>query len=216
MNFDNESSKIYWEKRFDEAAIAHSQQNGQISSDFFLKIKKWKSFDDYIKKSNSILEVGCGTGEFCNTLFSQYPNTQKNILGTDISKKAILFASENYSNENLSFQVFDSLNHNIEDLGGFDLIVSSNTLEHFRDPYVVIDNMVENSKVVLILVPYEQPCTDGYDKEGGAGHVFTFTLDSFVKYETLDSFEFETSGWQYSSKGEKPLQLAVLLKGNYY
>ena len=51
----------------------------------------------------------------------------------------------------------------------------------------------------------------GYSMEGGAGHVYMFDESSFKDYQVLSWFTFSTSGWQWSSRGERPLQLAVLV-----
>jgi hypothetical protein len=65
---------------------------------------------------------------------------------------------------------------------------------------------------LIILVPYNQPLTDGYECEGGAGHVFHFKDDSFINYDVIEWYTFSTNGWQHSSGGETPLQLCVWLK----
>jgi len=131
-----------------------------------------------------------------------------NILGVDISTKAIEFANNHYRDSTLFYKTFDILKEDIKSF--FDISVSSNTLEHFKNPHYVIDKMLSFSKNAIILVPYMQPCNENYEGEGGAGHVFTFSESTFDKYEIIDYFIFKTNGWTFSSKGEDPLQLAIL------
>ena len=95
----------------------------------------------------------------------------------------------------------------------YDLAVCSNILEHFRQPHIIISKILQMCKCLIILVPYNQPSVDGYDNEGGPGHVFQFTDSSFDQYQMIDSFIFQTNGWQHSSRGETPLQIAVAIRG---
>lgn len=194
----------YWEQRFTEAAVNHSGQNDEISKDFFKNINQ--NFDDLFKLSSSIIEVGCGTGELTRMIADKYG---KKIIGTDLSKHGIDFANRNYANDLASYKVIDILVDEINDL--YDMAISSNTLEHFKDPFVVIDKVLSICKAFIILVPYDQPLTDGFDYEGGAGHVFRFTEKSFDKYKVIDWFLFKTNGWQHSSAGEDPRQLAIVI-----
>lgn len=196
----------YWKERFTIGLDHHSNQNTQISRDFFKTISK--SLDDRLNLSNSIIEIGCGTGELSKILYDRYKKITK---GTDLSEQAVLFANNKYSNESLSYQSLDLLNDNLNDK--YDVAVCSNTLEHFKNPYLLVDKILDSCKYLIILVPFDQPLTDGFDYEGGAGHVFRFTHNSFDKYEVIEKYTFSTEGWQYSSNGEVPLQWVVVIKG---
>lgn len=204
LNTNNKDAVEYWEERFTSATSHHSSQNVMIASDFIRNITP--TISKSIIESSSIIEIGCGTGELSYILNKNYGCK---IIGTDLSEKGMEFANSRYSNENLSYKVFDCFNQKSSE--NYSLSICSNTLEHFLDPFAMIDKILEFSEKLILLVPFNQPVTDGYSCEGGAGHVFHFTDDSFSKYKVLDSFKFSTPGWQYSSKGEVPLQLCVLL-----
>ena len=209
-----QSPLAYWQERFGtpDGLEHHRQQNRVIASDFIdlvtgeLTGVGYRHFRNALE-SDRILEVGCGTGEFCGRIAAHYK--PKVLVGTDFSPAAIAAARRRYPF--LDFRVWDAL------LGqplaqGFDLALCSNTLEHFQDYGAVIDRLLAFCDMVLALVPYRQPCTDTYEREGGAGHAVTFTKKSFSRWEMVESALFETAGWTYSSKGEKPRQLAVLLR----
>jgi 2-polyprenyl-3-methyl-5-hydroxy-6-metoxy-1,4-benzoquinol methylase len=210
INTNNIEAVDYWEERFStdhskrNNSIHHSEQNIYISGDFIKNMTQ--TIGEYLNKSNSLIEIGCGTGELSYKLSQIF---KLNITGTDLSPNGIEFANSKYVNENLTYKSFDCLKENISEL--YDLSICSNTLEHFLNPYEMIDRILDFSKNLIILVPYNQPVTDGYSCEGGAGHVFQFTDESFNNYKVLDSFKFTTPGWQYSSKGEIPTQLCIMI-----
>ena len=187
----------------------HSSGNKQISEDVCkLLNEEYKKMN--IFENKKCLEIGCGTGEFCDLIYKELKC--KSITGLDISENAIKFANTEYKNQNVNFMLFDCLQNNLNVFKEIDITICSNTLEHFRNPYVLIDKMLEISKQCFILVPFNQPCTDGYSGEGGAGHVFQFTMESFKNYDIKSSMLFQTKGWSYSSKGEIPQQLAVIIQ----
>lgn len=193
----------YWDYQFKNRYSAHSEQNNTISLDFIKNSKE--KFLKRIKKADSIIEIGCGTGEFLNHIYHRF---NKNLLGVDVSEEAIAFAKQNYNQ--IEFKKLNVLNEDVEKK--YDLAICSNVLEHFKDPFVLIDKILSFSNSLICLVPYKQPVTDHYEYEGGAGHVFMFEESSFGKYSILDSFIFQTNGWQHSSSGEEPRQFAALIE----
>lgn len=196
-------SDIYWDDQFKNRCSAHSEQNDTISLDFIKNSKE--KFLKRIKKAESIIEIGCGTGELLHHIYHRF---NKNLMGLDVSQEAIEFAKRTYSQ--IEFKQFDVLKQDIEKK--YDLAICSNVLEHFKDPFVLIDKILSFSNSLICLVPYKQPVTDHYEYEGGAGHVFMFDESSFAKYSVLDSFIFKTNGWQHSALGEEPKQFAVLIE----
>jgi SAM-dependent methyltransferase len=209
-------AKNNWEVVFKQNRRNHARQNEIISKDFLLNVRKQPAFQEVISHANSILEFGCGSGELLNRISNKFPNVTY-CLGIDISEIAISNANDKYKRNGLEYRYYDALQENgFENIGKFDLIICSNTLEHFKKPHDIIQLMLKNGVPHLIfLVPYLQPCTDGYDCEGGMGHVYTFDDLTFTRYNVISKFTFTTKGWRYSSKGEVPTQLAVLI-GNKY
>lgn len=206
-------AKTNWEDEFSRRVKAHAQQNEIITKDFLLNVKKQPTFQSALESAKSILEFGCGSGEMLNRISKEFPNAI-NCLGIDISETAIYYANEKYKSPRLEYRYYDALQENgLGALGHFDLIICSNTLEHFKNPHEVIQKMQETeARHFVFLVPYLQPCTDGYDSEGGMGHVYTFDDLTFSRYRVLSKFTFRTAGWQHSSRGEVPTQLAILIE----
>jgi len=209
-------AKTYWASRYGHAqgVAHHSRQNDQITTDFFRNLKYLGEQDKgyvigrTLRRARRVIEIGCGTGE----MSAAVANFRRGVvLGTDLSPEAVVEAAQRYPQA--SFQVLDIQNDDLGHLNGYNLAVCSNVLEHFKNPHPIIDRMLQIADTCLILVPYNQPLSDGYDSEGGAGHVYTFTRSTFTKhYKVLDGFLFKTEGWQHSTNGENPRQYAVLVE----
>jgi ubiquinone/menaquinone biosynthesis C-methylase UbiE len=205
----NNSATNAWENVYIKSFLHHSHQNKLISLDFLKKIQKRKIFKEIFDKSKNILELGCGTGEFSHFIDKEYKD--KKILGLEISGVSVTIANILYSNQNVNFLKIEP-NEDLKKYGKFDIVICANVLEHFLNPYTLINKMFEVSPIVVILVPYDQPVIDKFVGEGMGGHIFRFTKESFKKYTILDSFVFESAGWDYSSIDEDPRQFAVMIK----
>jgi len=199
---------LYWQTRYTEqdAIEHHASQNETISRDFLAVAQTKPRFDWFFRHAASIIEIGCGTGDLSAMLANAYP--QARLLATDFSAEAIQVAAERHYQIG-RFAIYDLLRD--DPPGSFDLAVCSNTLEHFRDWRAALERLFLLAASVVVVVPFRQPVTDDYDGEGGAGHVASFTRRSFSRYQVHDSFVFQTHGWQHSSAGETPKQLAALL-----
>lgn len=200
------SAVAYWDRRYSdpEGIKHHSNQNLRIATDFCSYARHNKAFFDALS-SEEIVEIGCGTGELAMMIKSVY-NTCT-YYATDFSPAAVKTAQSRWPSVN--YWKFDVLKD--RPFRSFDLAIASNTLEHFTEPHEAIKKMLQLAPKAIIIVPYRQPVTDGYDEEGGPGHVFEFAEESFDDYQVHASFTFETRGWDFSSAGEVPLQLAVLI-----
>lgn len=199
----------YWKQRFStaEGVAHHSSQNQQIATDFIAHARTRKPFAAALA-ADSVLEVGCGTGELAQMIDRVY--SPRVLRATDLSPAAVAAAVGLHPG--INFATFDILHDWPAVYSGFETVIASNVLEHFDNPWLVADRMLEMGKQAIVLVPYRQPARDGYDGEGGAGHVRSFSRATFVNYRTVDHFLFTSKGWQHSSLGESPQQLAVLFE----
>ena len=119
-----------WENQYSESLFTtpdhsisclnhHTEQNLIISKDFLRQIttlpKRYDKvlFLQILKRADSILEVGCGTGELCQEI-GKIVSSQK-ILGVDISKKAVTFANTQNQHPNIAYIQLDCLNKNIKE-----------------------------------------------------------------------------------------------------
>lgn len=205
-------SDEFWEQDYIKSALHHSHQNKLVANDFIKNIYNRPLFISTIKGSNKILDFGCGTGEFSFFLSKSEMAKNSVFIGAEISSSAIQIANNLYKNDNLNFIIIDKSCDLVDVFGSVDLVICSQVLEHFKYPNKIIDKLLEISRHIIILVPYKQGKTDDYIEDGGPGHVSTFDKDSFSSYKVLDQFVFKTIGWDFSSSGEEPLQLAVLLE----
>jgi len=206
----NEKKAIaYWDQRYVVGKDAHTQQNHQITTDFLREVVSYPEFTDVISAAGSVYEIGCGSGDMCFGIGEQFKNFRL-IVGSDISSEGVEHARTRFETDVIKFECANIL-ENLPD-NRFDISLASNTIEHFKNPWLMVDAMLSFSDYAILLVPNNQPCTDGYDYEGGPGHVYTFTADEFTtRYKVHSCFTFSTPGWQHSSGGEIPLQLAVLV-----
>lgn len=101
---------------------------------------------------NSVLDVGCGHG-FITSMIAK--NTKARVTGTDFSKSAVSQAGEFYKLPNLSFVDGDAKKLPFDD-NSFDLVVSSEIIEHIPGPQDVIEEfyrVVKPGGLVLITTP---------------------------------------------------------------
>lgn len=203
----------YWEEQYTIRPQAHSDQNICRSRDFLAQLHQTENavIHDSIQKISSLLEFGCGTGELLNLIMLNYPTIKRGI-GIDISEAAIHYAQRNYQNPKIEYLCYDALKDGFHKVGNFEMIISSNTLEHFKNPYVVIDQILLHCKECILIFPYNQPCIDGYSEEGGPGHVFTFNEFTMSNYNIMKDFKFTTNAWTHSVYGEMPQLWTVFLK----
>lgn len=201
----------FWERQYVDSLGHHNNQNDIITHDIFRTLEN-RDFINKFKTFNSILEFGCGTGHLCNHL-KNYKFDK--LLGVDICQNAINNAIQFFGNH---FQTFDILNDDINKFGIFDCIITSNTLEHFLDPFVIVDKLLTICKYLIVIVPYNQESLDidtfnndidigGGD--GGGGHYYKFVDNTFENYSVIDKFTFRTDGW---TMGNNPLQIVYIIE----
>jgi 2-polyprenyl-3-methyl-5-hydroxy-6-metoxy-1,4-benzoquinol methylase len=87
----------------------------------------------------TVLEVGCGRGDFARLLGDKYPASK--IIATDFSSAAIETARYKSANPlNVRFQVADAQDLPFDD-GSFDYVISCECLEHVESPSAMTSNI---------------------------------------------------------------------------
>ena len=146
---------IYYSPAFFGDATFYSKLS---QHDWYYESDKWE-FDRAIElvqeiRPKSILEIGCGAGEFLQKISSSVEFS----LGLDFNEAALASARKkglNVSNENIQ---------NLK--GNFDMIVLFEVLEHLESPYNImkaIESKLNPEGVLIIAVPNP----DGYLKDMG-------------------------------------------------
>lgn len=113
----------------------------------------YKTFIDAIKKENikSMIDIGCGEGHLTNILKTYFKKNNRDVKITalEYDEETILFANKTYPSLNVKHG--DILNLN----GRYDLLISSEVLEHIEDFETAIKNCKRVSPVCLFSVPNE-------------------------------------------------------------
>lgn len=97
----------------------------------------------------SLLDIGCAIGDGCELLQEKFPKAE--ITGIDISEIGIEKAKQ--KTKNVQYFVLDVLNNPIPQ--EYDYIVIITTLEHFDEPFAIVDKCLKHvRKSLIISVPY--------------------------------------------------------------
>lgn len=196
----------YWDGRYSlpEGIEHHARQNEQLANDFSHNVQsRWPFRHELNEKL--VIEIGCGTGDLTSILTDRHYCACE---GTDLSGFAVEIASIRFPH--LIFKQYDILRDNPP--GKYEVAIASNVVEHFKNPRRFINKMFKLAPTVIIVAPYNQPLGDNYDAEGGAGHISTITYGTFDPYQLIAGFLFRSDGWQHSTAGETPTQIAVVLR----
>lgn len=163
------NSKEYWDKRFVtdwEANFGRDQ--GRFFSHIALEaMPGW--FTQLIASKNwSICDWGCAQGDGTKELADFF--CENEVTGVDFSVEGIAKAREAYSND-CHFIADDFLRH---EFGlKYNVLFSSNTLEHFEQPFEVIRKLsARASDFLVFLLPFEE-----YERI--SEHFATFDFASF-------------------------------------
>jgi len=127
-------------------------------------------------RGKRLLDIACGVG-YGTRLMADKVNSFHEILGVDLSRSAIEYATRNYyGNERVHFLEHDAMT--FTDNEGFDSIVSMETLEHFAEPAMLVEQLIgllHPGGVFIASVP-TTPSTDV-----NPFHAHDFTESSFRK-----------------------------------
>jgi 2-polyprenyl-3-methyl-5-hydroxy-6-metoxy-1,4-benzoquinol methylase len=120
-----------------------------------------------------LLDMACGVGYGARLLADRAPGVSE-VVGVDRSPEAVRYAAERYGRAGLRFAVADALA--FEDPGGFDTVVSLETVEHVADPERLVERLVAALRPGGVLVA-SVPTTPSADVN--PHHLHDFTERSF-------------------------------------
>ncbi len=147
------NSKEYWDHRFQ---VDWEAMQGREQSRFFAKLAmehlpSWLLTLARVQRF-TFCDWGCAEGDGTDVLGSYFGRDR--VCGIDFSRTAVEKARGLY--EDLEFQVEDWLKEGAADKS-YDVVFSSNTLEHFRRPYEVLHTLLAHAnKCVVLLLPYRE------------------------------------------------------------
>lgn len=146
------NSKDYWERRFREdwEVSGGSHQTAFFGALALSNLPGWLVSDIQVRRL-SICDWGCALGQSTELLSRAFFSSR--VVGVDISETAIAKAQALYPL--LTFHAVNLLTHP----GGFDVFFSSNTLEHFDNPYSVLYALEQQCReYFIIMVPFYELC----------------------------------------------------------
>ncbi|AEF95428.1 Methyltransferase type 11 [Desulfotomaculum nigrificans CO-1-SRB] len=141
------NSQDYWQYRFQtDWEINQGREQSRFFSHLALKhLPKW--LIQYIKNEKlSICDWGCALGDGTNELAEFFNGNS--VTGIDFSEKAIEKARATY--QNCKFLCMDFITNNQGPT--YDVVFSSNVLEHFKDYLYVLSRIQGRAKKFLILL----------------------------------------------------------------
>uniref|UniRef100_A0A6M3INA5 Putative methyltransferase n=1 Tax=viral metagenome TaxID=1070528 RepID=A0A6M3INA5_9ZZZZ len=200
----NDSPREFWNNKYSAFLANHSRQNTTIAADFLAAIRN-TPISRALWDSPRVVEFGCGTGELSHALHNHYGCA---VTGVDISVAAIAYARTNYKGCRYMYGDIQRKEQPHFPPRVF-LTISSNTLEHFHDPFAILDNMLAIAPLAILIVPFEDESVAPDGCDGHGSHVYRFTDGSLARYNILHELKFRTVGW---AVGTNPLQQVTLLR----
>ena len=148
------NSDDYWDKRFNEN---WELRDGPRQSRFFAQLALDNVPSWLIKQiqveSLTVADWGCAQGDGTN-VWASYINSQQ-LSGVDFSQIAIDQAHERYPS--IQFICENWLESDDLTTQRYDVVFSSNTLEHFHNPFDVLKVLAEKANNAIVLaLPYRE------------------------------------------------------------
>lgn len=176
------NSKDWWENEFQNEW--ENGIDGKIQTKLFADVSYGllapQLKEEFSKLENKVIDWGCALGQGCEYFLEKLMSgknekhfspdkNKKNIIGVDFAEKATNKAKTLYPHYRFENDI-ESIQEKV------DLIYTSNTLEHFYDPFSEFDKLYNKTeKYIVILVPFNQDPTQW--------HHFKFTEDFFISLQ---------------------------------
>lgn len=148
--------------------------------DFFILLARYKFAARFIRKTETVIDVGCGKG-LGSVFLSKFAKT---VVGVDFDKELLRFNKEEFSKiSNLDFKHLDLMHVADAHKAMYDVVVSMDVIEHFPQPDISI---VVNNYASLL-------------KDGGYAIIGTPNVASraYASQRRLDTHPFEFSAKEY-------------------
>ena len=170
---------------YPEKIVGHE---GNLLNQLLLQdhIKRYK-FASKLVKHAKVLDIACGNGYGTNIL----SKSAKSVVGVDISKEAIDFATKKYENKNVEFYQSDAKSLNFS-ASSFEYVVSFETIEHLskegaKEFLEEIKRVLKPSGKLIISTPDNRNASLG-KKPANPYHLQEYSL---VEFKNLVSDYFE-------------------------
>ena len=147
----NINSKEYWDNRFNTDWLDYAGDRQTIFfANILCEMLPQNLVTEIRENEYSVCDMGCALGEgesiFCRKL-------SVDVEGMDFSESAIEKATETYPEH--KFWVGDL--KNLDKDRKYDVIICSNVLEHFVNPWKIVKNLAEvANKYLILMFPYKE------------------------------------------------------------
>ncbi|HYX19616.1 MAG TPA: class I SAM-dependent methyltransferase, partial [Thermoanaerobaculia bacterium] len=159
-----------------------------VRNDLFVAHESIYRFFSTFAEGQRILDAGCGAGYGALALARA---GARSVLAVDIDRRSVAFGRRHFSHPAVRFEVAD-LNAVKIPVGSFDLVVSSNVLEHLTDPAGFVAEahraLPAGGRAVLAVPPITSP-TVLDDHRDIHFHRSNLTVDQWLRL-------VESPGWR--------------------
>jgi len=191
------NSREYWNGRFEED---WDSKSGREQSTFFSQLALGHFPSWFVNEVNrtrsSICDWGCAEGDGTALLADFLPEAE--LIGVDFAEAGIRKASASYPH--LAFVCSDWLDPSSTHDKIYDVVFSSNTLEHFGDPWEVLARISKYcARMIVLLIPFQE-------KERIDEHFYAFEFhnirlaisgDFYLAYSRIiESGEYTPTYWR--------------------
>ncbi|RAU93230.1 methyltransferase domain-containing protein [Paenibacillus sp. YN15] len=163
---ENLNSKEYWDKRFEDDWEKNSgRQQSRYFAELAMNMMPKKLLAISKEENFTWLDWGCALGDGTQIIANAIGI--ENVCGLDFSTSAIETALVYFPN--LQFMSGSLLDYDKK----YDIIFSSNCMEHFKDPHFWLNQIFDHANnMVILLLPFQE-----YERL--AEHEYTFDYHSF-------------------------------------
>jgi trans-aconitate methyltransferase len=159
----NMNSKKYWDEKLSRYEDFWRDENYHHILHFFPPDEEF-----------SLLDVGCALGDGCELIQRRFPKAK--ITGCDISKVGIEKA--NRKNRKIEYKILDITTDELSKK--YDYITIIETLEHFDDPFPVVEKCLKfANKSLIVSVPYSLGESKGINRNDFSEHRYCFNEKTF-------------------------------------
>ena len=214
----NINSKEYWDERFDTNWLDYA---GDKQTLFFAELLcgmlPQSLVNEIREKEYSVCDMGCALGEAVPVFCRKFA---VDVDGMDFSEEAVKKAAETYPEH--KFWVGDLTKLNAENT--YDVIICSNVLEHFVNPWKIAKNLSEvSNKYMILMFPYKETLKIDEHMYHFSEQVIPMKINDFslVYVNTIDGKAFKNSYYPdqqvllvYKKKCENMVLLSDVTEGS--
>lgn len=158
-------------EKFYDSKYKHSGKGAFKGYDWSFFFPLLEQFFGKLRPTDTLLDCGCGHGEFIETVISKYKFSSPFMTGIDVSSEALCLAEDRFKNYEFDFNFQKVEMEQIHSYWSeaFDIITSWGSIEHSIDPLESLRRMLRSCKLggfVFITVPLEfEGCLSGIENE---------------------------------------------------